>query len=65
VMRAVIEHGIGVGDIPPQDADLATALVFGVVLEPVQFIAYGRLPSDMNALCERLIAAAWAAMTTV
>jgi AcrR family transcriptional regulator len=65
VMRAVIESGIASGEIPKQDPDLATAFVFGVVLEPVQFAAYGRLPSDMNALCTRLIAAAWAALTTV
>jgi AcrR family transcriptional regulator len=65
VMRAVIESGIAAGEIPPQDPDLATAFVFGVVLEPVQFAAYGRLTSDMNSLCDRLIAAAWAALTTV
>ena len=64
VMRAVIERGIATGEIPKQEPDLATAFVFGVVLEPVQFAAYGRLPSDMNAICERLIAAAWAAITT-
>jgi len=64
VMRAVIERGIASGEIPKQEPDLATAFVFGVVLEPVQFAAYGRLPSDMNAICERLIAAAWAAITT-
>jgi AcrR family transcriptional regulator len=64
VMRAVIEHGIASGELPPQDADLATAFVFGLVLEPVQFAAYGRLTSDMNSLCDRLIAAAWAALTT-
>ena len=64
VMRAVIERGIASGEIPKQEPDLATAFVFGVVLEPVQFAASGRLPSDMNAICERLIAAAWAAITT-
>ena len=65
VMRPVIESGIASGEIPAQDVDLATALVFGVVLEPVQFVAYGRLTSDMSSLCERLIVAAWAAITTV
>jgi AcrR family transcriptional regulator len=65
VMRSVLERAIVAGDIPPQDPDLATALVFGVVLEPVQFAAYGRLPSDMRSICDRLIAAAWAAITTV
>ena len=44
---------------------VATALLFGVVLEPVQFAAFGRLPGDMTALCERLMTAAWAAITTV
>ena len=53
------------GEIPPQDPDLATALVFGVVLQPVQFAAYGRLPSELGPLCDRLVAAAWAAVTTV
>jgi AcrR family transcriptional regulator len=65
VMRTVIESGIASGDIPEQNPDLATALVFGVVLEPVQFAAYGRLSADMNAMSERLIAAAWAAITTL
>ena len=65
VMRAVIEGGIASGDIPQQDADLATALVFGVVLEPAQFAAYGRLSADISSMSDRLIAAAWAAVTTV
>jgi AcrR family transcriptional regulator len=65
VMRAVIERGIASGDIPEQNPDLATALVFGVVLEPVQFAAYGRLSADMNEMSDRLVNAAWAALTTV
>ena len=52
VMRTVLERGIARGEIPAQDADLATALVFGVVLQPVTFAAYGRLPSEHRArLC--------------
>jgi hypothetical protein len=39
--------------------------VFGVVLQPVTFAAYGRLTFDMGSMCERLITAAWAALTTV
>jgi AcrR family transcriptional regulator len=65
VVRAVIEGGIASGEIPAQDVDLATALVFGVVLEPAQFSAYGRLSSGMGAMSERLVTAAWAAITTV
>ena len=37
------------GDLPDQDADLATALVLGVVLQPVTFSAYGRLPATLGA----------------
>jgi AcrR family transcriptional regulator len=64
-VRAVMNSAIASGEIPNQPADLATALVFGVVLQPVQFAAYGRLPSDMGSMSERLIAAAWAVVTTV
>jgi len=64
-VRMVIAGGIASGELPAQDADLATSLVFGVVLQPVQFAAYGRLRSDMGSVCERLVAAAWAAVTTV
>lgn len=65
VMRSVIAAGIADGEIPAQDAALATALVFGVVLQPVIFAAYGDLASGMSGLCERLVTAAWAAITTV
>jgi AcrR family transcriptional regulator len=64
-VRTVIANGIAAGELPAQDVDLATALLFGAVLEPVQFAAYGRLPSEMTSLSDRLIAAAWAAVSTV
>jgi AcrR family transcriptional regulator len=65
VMRTVVEAGIAAREIPQQHAALATAMVFGVVLQPVIFAAYGDLPSRMGPLCARLTAAAWAAITTV
>jgi AcrR family transcriptional regulator len=65
VLSDVLRAAIASGEVPAQPPDLAAALIFGVVLEPVQFAAYGRLPSDMAPLCERLVAAAWAAVTTV
>lgn len=65
VMRRVLEGGMATGDIPAQHPALATALVFGVVLEPAQFAAYGQLPLTMRSMCDRLITAAWAAVTTV
>ena len=65
VMRHVLDKAIASREIPPQRPDLATALVFGVVLQPVTFAAYGRLPLTLSSMCERLIAASWAAVTTV
>jgi AcrR family transcriptional regulator len=65
VMQTVIEAGIASGELPRQEAALATALVFGVVLQPVTFAAHGGLPTGMAAICDRLINAAWAAITTV
>ena len=65
VMRTVLDKAIAAREIPAQRPDLATALVFGVVLQPVTFAAYGRLPLNLGSMCERLIAASWAAITAV
>ena len=64
-VRDVIAAGIRAGDLPDQDADLATALVLGVVLQPVTFSAYGRLPKTLGPIAERLVAAAWNVIATV
>jgi AcrR family transcriptional regulator len=64
-VRAVIERGIASNEIPAQHPDLATALVFGIVLQPVTFAAYGRLPAKMSPMSERLVRSAWAAVTAV
>jgi len=61
-VRNVLERGIASNELPPQHPDFATALVFGIVLQPVTFAAYGRLPARMEPLSERLVAAAWAAV---
>jgi AcrR family transcriptional regulator len=65
VMQAVIDAGIATGEVPEQPAMLATALVFGVVLQPVTFAAHGGLPEGMRPICARLTSAAWAAVTTM
>jgi AcrR family transcriptional regulator len=64
VMREVLNDAITAKEIPEQTPDLATAVVLGVVLQPVTFAAYGRLPLDMTPMCDRLVASAWAAVTT-
>jgi AcrR family transcriptional regulator len=61
-VRRVIANGIASRELPRQDPDLATALVFGIVLHPAQFAAYGRLKNTMTVMSERLIEAAWAAL---
>jgi AcrR family transcriptional regulator len=64
-VRDVIVGGIRSGDLPDQDANLATALVFGVVLQPVTFSAYGRLPTTLGPIADRLVAAAWNVVANV
>jgi AcrR family transcriptional regulator len=64
-VRDVIAGGIASSQTPEQYPDLATALVFGIVLQPVTFAAYGRLSSLVTSICDRLIGASWAAVRTV
>jgi AcrR family transcriptional regulator len=64
-VRTVVEHGIASKEIPDQLPDVATALVFGIVLQTVTFAAYGRLPSRMGSMSDRLVTAAWAALKSV
>ena len=65
VMHAVLSGAIAAGEIPPQDVNLASALALGSVLQPMTFAAYGRLPQAQVPNADRLVAAAWAAVTTV
>jgi AcrR family transcriptional regulator len=65
VIRKVIVRAIEQSELPPQDPDLATALVLGTVLQPATFAAYGRLALPLVPISERLVAAAWAAVNTV
>jgi AcrR family transcriptional regulator len=64
-VRTVLERGIASKEIPDQPPDVATAFVFGIVLQPVTFAAYGRLPSTMSSMSDRLVTAAWAAVKSV
>ena len=65
VMRAVLKRAIDESEIPPQDPDLATALVLGAVLQPATFAAYGRIALKLEPVSDRLVAAAWAAVNAV
>jgi hypothetical protein len=65
VIRRVIVNAIEQSEIPPQDPDLATALVLGTVLQPATFAAYGRMALTLEPVSDRLVAAAWAALNAV
>ena len=39
--------------------------VLGVVLQPVTFSAYGRLPATLGPIADRLVAAAWNVVASV
>jgi AcrR family transcriptional regulator len=59
VVRTVLAEGMAKGEILRGDADLATALVMGVIVQPATFKTYGRLPGPMLPLAARLTAACW------
>ena len=65
VMHGVLSRAIDAGEIPAQDVNLAIAFAMGIVLQPMTFAAYGRLPQAQAPNAERLIAAAWAAVTSL
>ena len=65
VMRSVLARAINDAEIPPQDPDLATALVLGAVLQPATFAAYGRIALKLEPVSDRLVAAAWAAVNAI
>jgi AcrR family transcriptional regulator len=65
VMRSVLARAIEDAELPPQDPDLATALVLGAVLQPATFAAYGRIALKLEPVSDRLVAAAWAAVNAV
>jgi hypothetical protein len=64
-MHAMLSRAIADGEIPAQNVNLASALAMGIVLQPMTFAAYGRLPQAQAPNAERLTAAAWAAVTTL
>ncbi len=59
VVRRAIAQGIARGEIKNGDADLATALVMGIIIQPATFKTYGRLPGPMAPLAGPLAAACW------
>lgn len=62
-VRKVIVEGIRTGALPDQDADLATASVFGIVLQTALFKVFGRLTGKMSDYRPAITSSVWAALT--
>jgi AcrR family transcriptional regulator len=62
VLKAVIETAIARREIPPQDAEVATAMVLGIVLQVAVFRVYGRVTRPLGDFAERLTEGCWRAL---
>jgi AcrR family transcriptional regulator len=62
VLHDRLAAAIGRGALPEQDAELATSIVFGIVLQAATFKVYGRLDQKLAHYAPRLAAACWAAL---
>ncbi|HEY2891677.1 MAG TPA: TetR/AcrR family transcriptional regulator [Dongiaceae bacterium] len=58
-VRGVIADAMTKGDIPPGDADLATAMVMGIILQTATFKGYGRIQQPLGAVGPVLAEACW------
>ncbi len=58
-VRGVIVEAMARGDIPKGDADLATAMVMGIILQTATFKVYGRVKPPLGQLGGVLAEACW------
>jgi hypothetical protein len=61
-LRRLIEAGIACGDVRVTDAELATGLVLGIVVQPATLKLYGRITRPLSDLAPTLAAAALRAL---
>ncbi len=60
VFRRVIRLGMNKGEIPKQDADVATSMVMGVVLQVIDSrLLSGHLQRSLSGLGDQIAGAAW------
>jgi AcrR family transcriptional regulator len=62
VLKAVIEAAIARGEIPAQNAEVATAMVLGMVLQVAVFKVYGRVTRPLGDFADRLAEGCWQAL---
>ena len=58
-VRGVIVEAMARGEIPKGDADLATAMVMGIILQTATFKVYGRVKPSLGQLGGVLAEACW------
>jgi AcrR family transcriptional regulator len=62
VLHDQLAAAIKAGALPPQNAELATSTVFGIVLQAATFRIYGRLDQPLSHYAANLAAGCWAAL---
>ncbi len=62
VLHDQLAAAIKAGALPPQDTELATSTVLGIVLQAATFKVYGRLDRPLSHYAPSLAAACWAAL---
>jgi AcrR family transcriptional regulator len=62
ILRDRLAAAIEAGTLPPQDPELATSTVFGIMLQAATFKVYGRLDQPLAHYAPRLAANCWAAL---
>jgi len=62
VLKTVIEAAIAGGEIPDQDAEVATAVVLGIVLQVAVFKVYGRVTRPLGDFADDLAGRCWRAL---
>lgn len=64
VLRSVVREGMTRGEIPKSDLDLATSMVLGVILQPIDTRLIGRrLRQEVSSLAETMTNAAYNILT--
>lgn len=65
VVRKVLSRAMECGEIASCDAEPATAIVFGIVLQPAVFKVYGRIEQPLTELSGQLADACWMALKPI
>src|SRR3546814_20046600 len=59
VLQGVIEAAVARGEIPHQNAQVATAMVLGIVLQVAVFKVYGRIDRTLGAFAAHPTESCW------